>query len=112
MPNEVAGEAGPFSQAGEDSIVLWIRADSSVPTVAGAIVKNHDEGKKVSARAVGAGAVNQTIKGFAVAGQIMLDREVPVLLALAPCFETIKIDGEDRTSMNMVAIPLDPSVLG
>lgn len=105
MQNEVAGEAAPFFQAPDDNaIVLWIRADSSVPTVAGAIVKNYDEGKEVSARAVGAGAVNQTIKGFAVAGQILMDREVPLLLSLAPRFETIKIDGEDRTSLNMEAI--------
>lgn len=111
MQNEVAGEA-PFFQAPDDNeIVLWIRADASVPTTAGALVKNLDEGKIVSARGVGAGAINQTVKGFAVAGQILLDRDEPKLLALHPTFETVKIDGEERTSMHMRALLLDPIVI-
>ena len=49
------------------SIQLKVAGKSNVNSVAGAVARNLEEGKKVSLVAIGAGAVNQMVKAVAIA---------------------------------------------
>lgn len=91
----------PFAQHENGSVVLWVKAASSPHKVSGAVLKFIAEGCDVSARAIGAGSVNQALKGCAIARQVCNKegRE----LQLRPSFETVSIEGNERTAM-MLAI--------
>ena len=51
----------------KNHIELKVAAESNAASVAGSIAKNLQEGKTVSLLAIGAGAVNQMVKGYAIA---------------------------------------------
>ncbi len=76
---------------------LKVKSTSNPSSVAGAIAKNIEEGHTVEITAIGAGAVNQTVKATAIARGFVAPAGKD--LVLVPGFEDTKIDGEDRTSM-------------
>lgn len=76
-----------------------LRVANKTPTaeLASAISHAIYDGKRVVLRAVGAGAVNQAVKGLVVAGQYVAARGLS--LANRPGFVNVDIDGEERTAV-------------
>ena len=76
-----------------------LRVANKTPTIELASAISHAlyDGKKVALRAVGAGAVNQAVKGFVVAQQHVAARGM--VISFRPGFATITMDGEERTAI-------------
>ena len=89
----------PYTQEEDGRVVLWVKAASSPHRVSGSILKNIQEGHTVSARAIGAGAVNQALKGCAIARQVCAKENRD--LFVMPAFESINIEGQQRTAMSL-----------
>lgn len=78
---------------------LKVGKNSDPRKVAGALagVVRESDGKPIELQAVGAGAVNQTVKAVAIAKGILAPTGVN--LAVSPSFVEIDIDGEERTAI-------------
>lgn len=76
-----------------------LRVANKTPTaeLASAISHAIYDGKRVVLRAVGAGAVNQAVKGLVVAQQYVAARGLS--LATRPGFVNVTMDGEERTAI-------------
>lgn len=85
--------------------VLKVSSKSVPAKVAGAIAGAIRETGRAELQAIGAGAINQTIKAVAIARSYMAPSGAD--LACIPAFIDISIDGEDRTAMRFVVEPLD-----
>lgn len=82
---------------------LKVAASSNPNSVAGSIVKNLQEGKQmVSLTAVGAGAVNQMIKAYAIARGYAAPSGVD--LVLKGGFIDLDIGGTKKTGIRMYVI--------
>lgn len=57
-----------------DSVEMRVASSSPAEKLAGAIVKFSEEGKRISLLAMGAGAVNQAVKGIIIARSIFASR--------------------------------------
>jgi len=64
----------------KNHIELKVAASSNPSSVAGSIAKNLQEGKTVSLLAIGAGAVNQMVKAYAIARGYMAPSGVDLIL--------------------------------
>ena len=79
-------------------------ATSSVPSsVAGAIAGMIREKGYCELQAIGAGAVNQSVKAIAIARGYMAPSGID--LVCIPAFVDVKIGGEDRTAIKFVIEP-------
>jgi stage V sporulation protein S len=89
-----------------DPNVAELRVASRTPTpeLAAAISHAIYDGKRVVLRAIGAGAVNQAVKGLVVAQSYVAQRGM--VLANRPGFLTIDMDGEERTAMTFTVFTL------
>jgi stage V sporulation protein S len=87
----VQGE-GDFSME-----VLKVSANSQPKSVAGAIAAVLREKGSVEVQAVGAGAVNQSIKSIAIARGYVAPNGIDLICI--PAFAKIEIDGEERTAI-------------
>jgi stage V sporulation protein S len=89
-----------------ESNVIVLRIKNSTPPakLAGSIAKNLQEGKAVTMIAVGAGAVNQCIKGFSIARGFTAASGLN--LAIIPSFEDIEINSEHRTAIKFQILDL------
>ena len=85
-----------------NKMVLKIATSSHPSSVAGAIVKNLQEGKKVELLAVGAGACNQAVKAVAVARGYVSPQGID--LTVKPGFEDVEIEGEKKTAIKLIII--------
>ncbi len=74
-----------------------VSARSRPSSVAGAISKSIRDGNGVILRAIGAGAVNQTVKALAMARVFLLPDSLDI--TFVPVFEDIDVEGSERTSM-------------
>lgn len=77
--------------------VLKVAGKSSVPAVAGSIVKSIEDSKDVELHAIGAGANSQCVKAIATARGILSSKGIEALVRLG--FSETEIDGETRTMM-------------
>ncbi len=77
--------------------VLKVSSKSQPKSVAGAIAAVLREKGAVEVQAVGAGAVNQSVKSIAVASGYVAPNGIE--LVCIPSFEKIEIDGEERTAI-------------
>lgn len=77
-----------------------VAAKTKVNALAGAIVKSIKEDYVVELSAIGAGAVNQAVKSIAIARDILLKERTTI--TGTPEFETLKIDGETRSSIKIL----------
>lgn len=79
--------------------VAELRVAARTPTaeLASAISHALYDGKKVILRAIGAGAVNQAVKGLVVAQGYVAQRGL--VLANRPGFVTVPMEGEERTAI-------------
>ena len=82
-----------------DNDIAELRVAARTPTdeLASAIAHAIYDGRKPVLRAIGAGAVNQAVKGIIVASSYAAQRGD--VLACRPGFLTIPMDGEERTAI-------------
>ena len=83
--------------------VLKVSAKSNPKSVAGALAAVLRERGTAEMQAVGAGAVNQSIKAIAIARGFVAPNGIN-LIAI-PAFAEIVIDGEERTAIRFIVEP-------
>jgi len=83
--------------------VLKVSAQSNPKSVAGALAAVLREKGSAEVQAVGAGAVNQSIKAIAIARGFVAPNGID-LIAI-PAFAEIQIDGEERTAIRFIVQP-------
>lgn len=77
--------------------VLKVSSKSNANSVAGALAAAIRDFSEAELQAVGAGAVNQSVKAIAIASGFLAPGGI--VLYAQPSFEGIQIDGEDRTAI-------------
>jgi stage V sporulation protein S len=82
---------------------LRVSSKSDPKAVAGALAAVVREDKKVELQAVGAGAVNQTIKAIAISRGYVAPNGMDLIMI--PAFVEIEIDGEERTAIKFLVEP-------
>ncbi|RJQ10956.1 MAG: stage V sporulation protein S [Bacillota bacterium] len=80
--------------------VLRVSAQSKPKSVAGALAAVLREKGNVEVQAVGAGAVNQAVKGIAIARGYVAPNGID--LVCIPAFAEIEINGEGRTAIRFI----------
>lgn len=80
--------------------ILKVSSKSSSNAVAGAIAGVIRESGEVEVQAIGAAAVNQTVKAIAIARGFVAASGID--LVCRPAFTDIQIDGEDRTAIKLI----------
>lgn len=83
--------------------VLKVSAQSNPKSVAGALAAVLREKGSTELQAVGAGAVNQSIKAIAIARGFVAPNGID--LVTIPAFAEISIDGEERTAIRFIIEP-------
>lgn len=77
-----------------DPVLIKVGAASNPASIAGVISNAVYEGKKVKLRAIGASAVNQTIKACAIASGFVAQRGLHMYLIVG--FQNLQDEGSDR----------------
>jgi len=80
--------------------VLKVSADSKPKAVAGALAAVMRERGSVELQAIGAGAVNQTVKAIAIARGFVAPNGID--LVAIPAFTKVQIEGEERTAIKFL----------
>lgn len=83
--------------------MLKVSAQSNPKSVAGALAAVLREKGSAELQAVGAGAVNQSIKAIAIARGFVAPNGID--LVTIPAFSEIAIEGEERTSIRFIVEP-------
>jgi stage V sporulation protein S len=83
--------------------VLKVSAQSNPKSVAGALAAVLREHGSAELQAVGAGAVNQSVKAIAITRGFVAPNGID-LIAI-PAFAEILIDGEERTAIKFIVEP-------
>ena len=78
-------------------VIMRVAGGSNVNRLAGAIAMSFEEGKEVTLSAIGAGAINQMMKGLCSARQMMAGRGRDLVFTCGFTNEVIR--GEDRTAI-------------
>jgi len=81
--------------------VLKVASRSNPNSVAGAIAGALEEKGVVEVHAIGAGAVNQSVKAIAIARRL-LEKEGDAPVKVIPGFMELKIAGEDKTGIRFI----------
>lgn len=82
---------------------LKVSSKSDPKAVAGALAAVLRDEKQVELQAVGAGAVNQTIKAIAISRGYVAPNGMDLIMI--PAFAEIEIDGEERTAIKFLVEP-------
>lgn len=90
------------SESGDTDRVLRVSASSSAPSLAAAISHAVYDNKKVTLRAIGAGAVNQAVKAVAIAQGYVGPRGISLLIR--PGFTTVKMNDGDVSAVTLTII--------
>lgn len=80
--------------------MLKVSAKSHPKAVAGAIAAILRENHRVEIQAIGAGAINQTVKAIAICRGFVAPNGID--LVFIPAFSEITIDGEERTAIKFI----------
>ena len=80
--------------------ILRVASTSNPKSVAGAIAAVLEHDKQVELLAVGAGAVNQTVKAIAVTRGYVAPKGIELVTFIA--FAKIEIDGNEKTAIKFV----------
>ena len=83
--------------------VLKVSAKSSPNTVAGALAGVLREKGAAEIQAIGAGAINQSIKAIAIARGFVAPSGMDLICI--PAFTDIIIDNEERTAIKLIVEP-------
>ncbi|SFL15357.1 stage V sporulation protein S [Halanaerobium salsuginis] len=84
-------------------VELKVSSNSDPKAVAGALAAVLRDENKVELQAVGAGAVNQTIKAIAISRGYVAPNGLDLIMI--PAFTEIEIDGEERTAIKFLVEP-------
>lgn len=79
--------------------VLKVSSNSNPNKVAEAIAGELSKNQCVELQAIGAGAVNQSVKAVAIARRFLDEQQKD--LYMVPSFEDVNIDGETRTAISV-----------
>ena len=83
-----------------NNTILKVSSKSNPNAVAGAIASILTESEKVELQAIGAGAVNQTMKAVAIARGFVAPSGID--LTVVPAFATVEVEQEDKTGMKFI----------
>ena len=83
--------------------VLKVSSKSNPNSVAGALAGVIREHGSAEIQAVGAGAINQSIKAIAIARGFVSPSGIDLICI--PAFTDIEIDGEERTAIKLIIEP-------
>lgn len=83
--------------------VLKVSSHSNPNAVAGALAGVIREHGHAEIQAIGAGAINQSIKAIAIARGFLSPSGID--LVCVPAFTDIEIDGEERTAIRLIVQP-------
>ena len=83
--------------------VLKVSSKSNPNSVAGALANVLRERGKAEIQAIGAGALNQSIKAVAIARGFVAPSGLDLICI--PAFTDIMIDNEERTAMRLIIEP-------
>lgn len=83
--------------------VLKVSSKSSPNSVAGALAGVIREHGSAEIQAVGAGAINQSVKAIAIARGFVSPSGIDLICI--PAFSDIIIDGEERTAIKLIVQP-------
>ena len=83
--------------------VLKVSAKSNPTSVAGALAGVLRERNAVELQAIGAGAINQTVKAIAIARGFMAPSGID--LVCIPAFVDVVIGNEERTAIKFIVQP-------
>ncbi len=83
--------------------VLKVSAKSNPNSVAGALAGVVRERSNAEMQAIGAGALNQSVKAVAIARGFVAPSGID--LVCIPAFTDIEIDGEERTAIKLIVQP-------
>lgn len=84
--------------AGSETVVR-VKSSSSAASLASAIAHAVYDGKRVTLRAIGAGAVNQALKAIAIANSFVAPRGI--VLDCRPGFTTVSMPDGDISAMSL-----------
>jgi stage V sporulation protein S len=82
--------------------LLKVKSSTSAPNLASAIANNVYAGKTVVLRAIGAGAVNQSVKALAIAQSYVGPRGK--VLAFRPGFATVPMPDGDISALTLLVL--------
>jgi stage V sporulation protein S len=80
--------------------ILRVASSSNPKSVAGAIAAVLEHDNRVELLAVGAGAVNQTVKAIAVTRGYVAPKGIELVTIIA--FAKIEIDGNEKTAIKFI----------
>ena len=80
--------------------IIKVSAESRTSAVAGAIAGVVREHKRADVQAIGAGAVNQSVKAVAIARGYLHEDGIDIVCI--PKFITVEIEGKERTAIRLV----------
>ena len=80
--------------------ILKVSSKSNPNSVAGAIAGVIKEQSKVELQAIGAGALNQAIKGIAIARGFVASSGINLLCI--PAFADVNVEGDDKTGIKLI----------
>ncbi len=83
--------------------ILKVSSKSNPNSVAGALAGVIREKGKAEIQAIGAGALNQSVKAVAIARGFVAPSGVDLICI--PAFTDIEIDGEERTAIKLLVQP-------
>ncbi|SCZ76813.1 stage V sporulation protein S [Acidaminobacter hydrogenoformans] len=83
--------------------VLKVSSHSNPNAVAGALAGVIREHGHAEIQAIGAGAINQSVKAIAIARGFLSPSGID--LVCVPAFTDIEIDGEERTAIKLIVQP-------
>jgi stage V sporulation protein SpoVS len=81
--------------------ILKIASRSNPNSVAGAIAGALEEDGVVELRAIGAGAVNQSVKAIAIARRLV-EKDEETSIKVIPGFIELEIAGEEKTGIRFI----------
>jgi stage V sporulation protein S len=81
--------------------ILKVASRSNPNSVSGAIAGALEQDGVVELHAIGAGAVNQTVKAIAIARRL-IERDGAVSLKVTPGFMELEIEGESKTAIRFI----------
>lgn len=84
----------------KETIILKVSSKSEPAKVAGSIVAMLQENKNVELQAIGAGAVNQTVKSIATARGYIAP--LGINLYCIPAFTDVEVESEERTGIKFI----------
>lgn len=83
--------------------ILKVSSQSNPNSVAGALAGVLRENGKAEIQAIGAGALNQSVKAVAIARGFVAPSGVDLICI--PAFTDIEIQGEERTAIKLIIEP-------